>query len=172
MQRPQTLLYSTLATIPEIQLDIRRLRNAIAVLLGITPDQVDAIIGGTGPIPVVPASVTVGIPAELLRRRPDIRQAELDAAAQSALIGVARSDLYPSFFLFGSIGLQSTTNNAAKDSDLFDADAVFFNAGPSFSWNILNYGRISNNVRANDAAFQASLVKFMPDPPWQLPSGL
>lgn len=159
-KQAQTLLFSTLSTIPEIQANIRRLRNAIAVLLGITPDQVDAIIGGTGPIPTVPESVTVGIPTELLRRRPDIRQAELDAAAQSALIGVARSELYPSFFLFGTIGLASTSNSAAKDSELFDADAVFFNGGPGFSWNILNYGRLKNEVRVQDARFQQALVNY------------
>jgi NodT family efflux transporter outer membrane factor (OMF) lipoprotein len=159
-KQAQTLLYSTLATIPEIQANIRRLRNALAVLLGITPVEVDDIIGGTGPIPTVPESVTVGIPTELLRRRPDIRQAELDAAAQSALIGVARSDLYPSFFLFGTVGLQSTTNSAAKDNEIFDADAVFFNGGPGFSWNILNYGRLKNEVRVQDARFQQSLVNY------------
>jgi NodT family efflux transporter outer membrane factor (OMF) lipoprotein len=159
-KQAQTLLYSTLASIPEIQASIRQLRNATAVLLGITPNQVDAIIGGTGPIPRVPESVTVGIPAELLRRRPDIRQAELVAAAQSARIGVARSDLYPSFFLFGTVGLQSTTNSAAKDSSLFDADAVFFNGGPGFSWNILNYGRLKNEVRVQDARFQQALVSY------------
>jgi NodT family efflux transporter outer membrane factor (OMF) lipoprotein len=159
-KQAQTLLYSTLASIPEIQANIRQLRNAIAVLLGITPNHVDAIIGGTGPIPRVPDSVTVGIPAELLRRRPDIRQAELDAAAQSARIGVARSDLYPSFFLFGTVGLQSTSNSAAKDNELFDADAVFFNGGPGFSWNILNYGRLKNEVRVQDARFQQTLVSY------------
>jgi len=159
-KQAQTLLYSTLATIPEIQFNIRRLRNAIAVLLGITPNHVDAIIGGSGPIPIVPDSVTVGIPAELLRRRPDIRQAELNAAAQSALIGVARSDLYPSFYLFGSIGLESTSNNAADDSGIFSSDAVFFNGGPGFSWNILNYGRIKNAVRVQDARFQQTLVNY------------
>ena len=83
-KQAQTLLYSTLATVPDLKRSIRQTRNAIAVLLGITPAEVDAIIGDAGPIPAVPDEVTVGIPAELLRRRPDIRRAELEAASQSA----------------------------------------------------------------------------------------
>ncbi len=159
-KQAQTLLFSTLSTIPELQANIRQFRNAIAVLLGITPGLVDAIIGETGPIPTVPDSVTVGIPTELLRRRPDIRRAELDAAAQSALIGVARSDLYPSFVLFGTIGLASSTSSRAKSSTLLDSDSVYFSGGPGFSWNLFNYGRIRNEVRVQDARFQQLLVNY------------
>jgi NodT family efflux transporter outer membrane factor (OMF) lipoprotein len=159
-KQAQTLLYSTLATVPDLKRSIRQTRNAIAVLLGITPAEVDAIIGDAGPIPAVPDEVTVGIPAELLRRRPDIRRAELDAASQSALIGVARADLYPSFVLFGTLGLASSTSNLAPSSTLLESDSVYFQGGPGFSWNLFNYGRIKNQVRVQDARFQQLLVNY------------
>jgi len=159
-KQAQTLLYSTLATVPDLQASIRQTRNAIGVLLGITPDQVDAIVGGAGAIPKVPEEVTVGIPAELLRRRPDIRQAELAAVAQSALIGVAQSGLYPSFALLGTIGVAASNSSASASNALFESDAVFFQGGPSFSWNIFNYGRIKNEVRVQDARYQQSLVNY------------
>ena len=159
-KQAQTLLYSTLATVPDLQASIRQTRNAIAVLLGITPNQVDAIIGEQGGIPQVPEAVTVGIPAELIRRRPDIRRSELEAASQSALIGVARSDLYPSFVLFGTIGVASRNSFNAPSSTLFESDSVFFQGGPSFSWNLFNYGRIKNQVRVQDARFQQLLINY------------
>ena len=99
--------------------------------------------------------VAIGIPAELLRRRPDIRAAEFNAAAESARIGVAEADLYPRFFLLGDVGVQSS--DVAK---LFGPHSLFFTAGPGFRWSILNYGRITNNVRAQDARFQQALVNY------------
>lgn len=101
-------------------------------------------------IPVAPVEVVVGIPADLLRRRPDIRRAERQVAAQSARIGIAASDFYPRFSLNGTIGLA-----AEQFGDLFQTpDSMFGRVGPSFRWDILNYGRILNNVRVQDARFQ------------------
>jgi len=104
--------------------------------------------------------MAIGIPADLLRRRPDVRLAEYQAASQSALIGVAKADLYPSFSLVGTIGYQAGDTGRSSTSDLFDSDSLFFSAGPSFTWNILNYGRIKNNVRVQDARFQQSVVNY------------
>ena len=104
---------------------------------------------GPGPIPTAPPEVAVGIPADLLRRRPDIRRAERLAAAQAELIGIAQADLYPAFSLNGTLGYQ-----AQNFSDLFKSNAFTGSVGPSFHWNVLNYGRIVNNVRFNDARFQ------------------
>ncbi len=97
-----------------------------------------------------------GIPADLLRRRPDIRLAEFQAAAQGALIGVAKADLYPHFALGGSIGFATVSG-----SDLFDSASVagFFTPF-SFRWDIFNYGRIKNKVRVQDARFEQSLVIY------------
>jgi len=117
---------------------------------------------------VAPAEIAVGIPAELLRRRPDIRRAELQAAAQSALIGVARADLFPHFSLVGSIGLRSSENapsaagglGGSSFSDMFDSDSFEYFVGPGFRWDILNYGRIKNQVRIQDARFQQLQVNY------------
>jgi outer membrane protein TolC len=112
--------------------------------------------------------ITIGMPAELLRRRPDVRRAERLLAAQSALIGVAVTDLFPRLSLVGSIGFR--TSDAKIDAgvvsfenelgDLFDSDSFTSFVGPFVSWNIFNYGRIKNNVRAQDARFQQLVVRY------------
>src|SRR5262245_840195 len=99
--------------------------------------------------PVAPPEVVVGIPADLLRRRPDVRRAERQVAAQSARIGVAESDFYPHVALLGTLGV------ASQDlSNLFSPGSFIGSIGPSVHWDILNYGRILNNVRVQDARFQ------------------
>jgi outer membrane protein TolC len=101
-------------------------------------------------IPVAPVEVVVGIPADLLRRRPDVRRAERQVAAQSARIGIAVSDLYPHFAISGTIGV-----SAEHFVDLFHTPgSTMGSIGPSFRWDILNYGRILNNIRVQDARFQ------------------
>ena len=100
------------------------------------------------------------MPTDLLRRRPDVRRAEFQAANQAALIGVAEGDLYPRFSLFGSIGLQTSDTGNSSASDLFDSDSLLYSAGPQFSWDIFNYGRIRNNVRVQDARYQQTLVNY------------
>ena len=100
--------------------------------------------------------VAIGIPAELLRRRPDIRSAELNAAAESARIGVAEADLYPQL-LSPRRDRRAGQRRRRVCSHLA---ACFITAGPGFTWSILNYGRITNNVRAQDARFQQALVNY------------
>jgi outer membrane protein TolC len=73
---------------------------------------------------------------------------------------VAKADLYPSFSLFGSIGIQSSDTGKSDAGDLFDSDSLTYSAGPVFSWNIFNYGRIRNNVRVQDARYQQALVNY------------
>jgi outer membrane protein TolC len=106
-------------------------------------------------IPTAPAQVAVGIPADLLRRRPDIRSAERRAAEQSAQIGVATSDLYPHFSITGSIFF-----DANHFKDLFNGGSLAGNVGPSFRWDVLNYGRLINNIRVQDARFQQLAVQY------------
>jgi outer membrane protein TolC len=118
------------------------------------------LLSGSSEIPRAPLEVAVGIPAELLRRRPDIRSAELQAASQSALIGVAKAELYPSFSLTGSFGFLSSDAGTFDLSDIFMWKSRTATFGPSFQWNILNYGRLSNNVRVQDARFQALLLNY------------
>ncbi len=161
----KALLKQTQATIPPLEAGLRQSKNALAILLGILPTEVQDILGPPNPIPTAPIEVAVGIPAELLRRRPDIRLAEFQAAAQSAQIGIAKADLYPSFSLVGSIGLQSSDkggllSNNANFSDLFTSGGITYFIGPTLQLPILNYGRLKNNVRVQDARFQQLVVNY------------
>jgi NodT family efflux transporter outer membrane factor (OMF) lipoprotein len=165
-QQARALLKNTEASIPRLKTGLRRVQNALSLLLGQPPGTVQKMLEAKGAIPSAPAAVAVGIPAELLRRRPDIRRAELRAVAQSALVGVAEADLYPNLTLFGSIGLvasdgtAATVNGAVDAGDLFDIDSVQFIGGPAVSWNIFNYGRTKNRVRTQDARLQGLLVGY------------
>jgi len=161
----RALMKGTEATVPQFESGIRQAKNALAILLGKLPGEIDAILEGPGIIPKVPAEVAVGIPAELLRRRPDIRFAERQLAAQSAQIGFAKADLFPAFSLLGSLGLQASSHvgagsNNSGFSDLFSMDSLTYFTGPTFSWNLFNYGRITNQVRVQDARFQELVVNY------------
>jgi len=153
------LLESTRATIPQLRAVLQQQRNALATLLGQPAGSVETLLAGTQDIPRPPAKVAVGVPAEMLRRRPDIRGAELLAAAQSARIGIAKADLYPSFSLFGSIGLRAF-NKGPGTHNLFSTSSIFYSAGPTINWPFLNYGRLTNAVRVEDARFQQSLIAY------------
>lgn len=163
-----TLLKNTEASIPRLEAGLRQSKNALCILLGTTPSDLQDVLGERVGIPTAPAEVAVGVPAELMRRRPDIRLAELQVAAQSPLIGVAKADLYPHFTLFGSIGLRSSNGKLTQSggregsdlSDLFDGDSLEFFGGPSVSWDIFNYGRIKNRVRVQDARLQELVVSY------------
>ena len=131
-----------------------------AYLLGMTPKSLDALLAGATDIPVPPKDVAVGIPADLIRRRPDIRGAELAAAAQSAQIGIAKADLFPAFSLIGVFGTVAGSTGSNRVGDVFTARGIQFAFGPSFSWPILNYGQITNNVRVQDARLQGLLIAY------------
>lgn len=155
VQESLALLNNTKALVPELESDLQQAKNALAVLLGTTPSKMTSLLG-SGRIPVARSNtVAVGVPAELLRRRPDVRAAELEAAAQSAQVGIAMADLYPQFILSGSIGLQ-----ASGSRDLFSGSSTTSLASAGVVWNVLNYGRIKNNVRAQDAAYQALIANY------------
>lgn len=164
----RTLLGDTQASIPRLKAQLRQAKNGLAILLGVLPGEVNPMLGGPGQIPSAPPDVEAGVPAELLRRRPDIRLAESQMAAQCALIGVAKADLYPHFGLFGSIGLSAS--NAALTaagfpegsslSDIWDSDSLEYYGGIGFAWDIFNYGRIENRVRVQDARFQQLVVNY------------
>jgi NodT family efflux transporter outer membrane factor (OMF) lipoprotein len=159
-------LRTTEAAIPGFENDIRQAKNALAILLGKLPGEIDVMLAGPGHIPMLPVEVAVGIPAELLRRRPDIRLAERQLAAQSAQIGVAKADLFPHFSLFGSIGYTTAGSTSPPQSrnaglgDLFEGRSFGYSVGPSFSWDLFNYGRITNSIRVEDARFQELAVDY------------
>jgi NodT family efflux transporter outer membrane factor (OMF) lipoprotein len=151
----KTLLAQTRADIPLYEAELRRAMYRLVFLLGEPPRDILEQLGEPGIIPTAPTDVAVGIPADLLRRRPDIRLAERQAAAQSARIGVARAEMYPAFFLSGSVGLQ-----AGSAGDLFQSGSWTGSITPGFSWPIFNYGRLRNNVRVQDAEFQAAILNY------------
>jgi NodT family efflux transporter outer membrane factor (OMF) lipoprotein len=154
------VLGSTEAAVPQLTIQLEQSKNALSVLLGMEPGRLDTLLAGASEIPTAPAEVAVGIPAELLRRRPDVREAEFVAAAQCAQIGFAKADLFPTFSLSGTVGTLSTDIGSSSLSGVFSASTLAFITGPGVQWNILNYGQITNNVRVQDASFQALLVDY------------
>src|SRR6266851_1653761 len=143
----ENVLSATEATIPQLTIQLKNGLNALRVLLGMAPEPLDDLLGRSIQIPVPPTDVAVGIPADLVRRRPDIRAAELAAAAQSAQVGIAEADLYPAFSLLGTFGTVASNINGNKLSQVFQGKGITFAFGPSFPWNILIYGPITNTVR-------------------------
>ncbi|MFC4993331.1 efflux transporter outer membrane subunit [Rubritalea tangerina] len=156
----KTLLTNTQSQIPRFQATLYKLHNALSVLLAKDADSIRQMLRGGKGIPQAPIKVAVGVPAELLRRRPDIRRAEMLAVAQSAQIGIAKADLYPSFTLVGFLGTSATDLAGASLGDAFDSDNVGYTFGPTFRWNILNYGRIKNSVRVQDARFEQTITAY------------
>jgi len=160
MQQANTLLLATQSTIPSLKSSLRQARNALSTLLGQRPGSVTERLKQGSGIPTLPENVAIGFPADMLRRRPDVRQAELVAMSQNAQIGLAKADLYPSFSLVGSIGLSSGGPGDSSFGDLFSTDALSLSIGPQFVWPFLNYGRIKNNVRVQDARLQQALINY------------
>jgi NodT family efflux transporter outer membrane factor (OMF) lipoprotein len=162
----ETLLLSSQATIPNLELALQQARNALSLLLGMPPQAVREGMVGEGVLPTLPESIAVGIPANLLRQRPDVRSAELQAMAQNAVVGISSANLYPSFSLNGFLGLAaagSTDTTRTGDSgigELFRAESLTYSVGPSFVWPFLNYGRIRNDIRVQDARLQQALIGY------------
>jgi NodT family efflux transporter outer membrane factor (OMF) lipoprotein len=154
VRQAENIWRNTEALIPPLEASRRQLMHALAVLIGVPPYNMEAELGRRS-IPAAPSDVVVGIPADLLRRRPDVRRAEREVAAQHARIGIATSDLYPAVSILGTIGWE-----AASASQLFTSDSVRGSVGPSIRWNILNYGRISNNIVAQDARTQELIARY------------
>ena len=160
VEQGQTLLSTTRAAVPLLEQSLRQFKIALAILLGRTPQDLTGLLGKTGTIPTVSPVLAVGMPQDLIRRRPDIRAAERNLAAQSAQIGVAVSDLYPGFTLSGFIGPTVNTATGQVFADLFKGDSVAYNFGGFLRWNVLNYGRIENNILLQDATFQQLLEDY------------
>jgi NodT family efflux transporter outer membrane factor (OMF) lipoprotein len=155
VEQARTVLEQTRALVPQFEAGRRLANNRLCILLGIPPQDLMETLGEKA-IPRTPPEVAVGMPADLLRRRPDIRKAEREVAAQSARIGIAMSDFYPHISINGTFGWASQ-----NFSDLFDGGrGTFGGVGPAFHWDVLNYGRIVNSVRAQDARFQQAAYAY------------
>ncbi len=147
-------LTDTLALKERFEIDLRLANNRLCILLGIPVRDLTPELGNQ-PLPAVPPEVVVGIPADLLRRRPDVRRAERLVAAQSARIGIATANLYPRFSLLGTLGWE-----AENFGDLFGPKSFIGSIGPSMRWDILNYGRLLNGIRFEDAKFQGAVLEY------------
>jgi NodT family efflux transporter outer membrane factor (OMF) lipoprotein len=147
VQQARSLYLGTLSTIPQLESSLRQTENALSTLLARAPGPLPEMAAGKELIPQAGLEVIVDMPADLLRRRPDVRAAELQMAAQSALIGVSEADLYPSISLLGSLGLAATTLGGSPQ-------VLSWAVGPSLIWNVFDHGRLTNTVLIQDARFQ------------------
>ena len=155
VQEATILLNNTKSLVPKLESDLEQAKNALSLLLGLAPKDIDPLLRPSRGLPRPPLDVAVGIPAQLLTRRPDIRAAELRAQSRAAQIGVAQADLYPTFTVSGAIGLKSSDL-----AELFQRRSVTGVINPAVSWDILNYGRIRNSVRVQDAKYQEAITDF------------
>jgi NodT family efflux transporter outer membrane factor (OMF) lipoprotein len=157
-------LANTQSLVPELEDALHRTVMSMCVLLGRPPADLASELEGTRAVPTAPAEIALGVPADLLRRRPDVRRAERTAAALSAQIGVATAELYPAISIKGTTGFQTTSYQALGHSpsahNLFDANSFAGFIGLDVNWPILNYGRIENNIRVADAQFQQAIVAY------------
>ena len=147
VQQAKAQYLGTLATIPQLESVLRQTQNALSTLLARAPGPLPEMAAGKDVIPQAELDVIVDMPADLLRRRPDVRAAEMQLAAQSALIGVSVADLYPSISLLGSVGLSATSLSGSPR-------ALSWGVGPSLVWNVFDHGRLTNAVLVQDARFQ------------------
>ncbi len=149
-------LERTRSQVSRLESGLRAAKNRLAVLLGRSPGTLSSQLGSQRSIPQAPSQVAVGIPAEAMRRRPDIQRAERQLAAQTARIGVATAELYPKFHLFGTIGLEALD----AGSDFLDARSRFWNIGPSLSWNIFNGHALRLNIELQTEKQEQALIQY------------
>jgi len=148
-------LEQTRAQIPGLQTGLEQAKNRLAVLIGQHPGSLRDTLAERKAIPVTPLEVAVGVPADILRRRPDVRRAERRLAAQTAQIGVATADLYPKFSLLGSIGLE-----ALSPDNLFLFSSRTHGIGPRVAWPLFDAGAIRSNIKVQSALQQQALIRY------------
>ncbi len=184
VQQAKNQLFNTKAAQPSLEIAMKQSRTALALLLGVLPEEMEKLLqsegfaqrmadyenqfkssgrkpalSGSDERSIVPRPPRLDdkVDASLVMRRPDLQVSEMQARAQSAKIGVAETALYPSFSLFGSIGIDSTVPDGSSFSF---SDSLTMVVGPTFSWNIFQYGRVKNNIRFEDARFQETLANY------------
>ena len=148
----ERVLASSEAAVPPLRIALNSNINTIGVLMGQAPGHLYEELSQVKSIPSPPSSVAVGVPADLIRQRPDIRRAERQLAAQTARIGVATADLYPSLTLNGSIGIGF--------SDMVTGGSTGFSFGPSLRWNIFNREKTRNQIKVEDARTEQALLIY------------
>ncbi len=160
LNQAQAQYEQTKSQIPGLISNLKKYQFAMSILLGEAPDYYEKNFGQTKGTLVAPAELDVGIPKDLLRRRPDILQAEFDAAAQSALIGVNVANLYPSFSLSGYFGFQTVTPSGSSQPSLFSWDNKTTSLAGGFTFPLFYRGAIVDQIRVQDAVFQQSILNY------------
>ena len=155
VQQARSNLENTRSQLPTLRTSLEASKNRIAVLLGKQPGALHEQLKNYRPIPVVRLDFAVGVPADVLRRRPDVRKAERELAAQTARVGVATADLYPKFTLNGSIGLE-----ALSLGNLIAAGSRTFSIGPRITWPIFNAGSIRANIEVQSALQEQTMIQY------------
>ena len=155
VEQAKTNLENTRAQLPRLRSSIEAAKNRLAVLLGVFPGTLEAQLTARKPIPEAPMEVAVGVPAEALRRRPDVRRAERQLAAQTARIGVATADLYPKFSLPGTIGLEALSTN-----HLFSTANRAWSLVGGFAWTVFKGGAIRQNIEVQNALQEQALKQY------------
>ena len=151
----KSVLYSTKASIPQLEAGINQYITTLAVLLGMYPQEIRPVLEITGTLPDYMEPIGVGMPVDLLLRRPDIRGAERSVNAQAALLGASKSDWLPKVFLKGSFGY------AARDlNDLVKSKSMTYEIAPSLSWTIFSGGQLINATRLAKAQLDESINQF------------
>lgn len=155
VEQASALLTDTEAAVPTLETALDSSIHRVGVLLAEPPGALVAELSQTNAIPVPPPRVPVGLPSDLLQRRPDIQRVERQLAAATARIGVAKADLFPHFSLTGNAGLQSVSA-----STWFDPSSRFWSVGPTVTWRIFDAGQIRSNIRVQDARQQQALANY------------
>ncbi len=148
-------LDTTLSTIPPLDNAIHQAIHRLGVLTGQLPGALTEKLSQPAPLPKLPKTINIGQPAELLRRRPDIRIAERALAAATARIGVATADLFPKVTFVGTISLEAKTFTG-----LGAASSDAYSLGPKITWAALDLGRVYARIKAADARAEASLAQY------------
>jgi len=155
VQQASTVLATTRAEVPTLESSIQTSMHRVEVLMGQQPGSLQAELSQASPIPAQPPVVPVGLPSELLLRRPDIRQTERQLASATANIGVAKADLFPKFFITGAAGFEGISA-----SQWFTSGSQFWSAGPTMQWRIFDAGRIRSNIKVQNARQEQALASY------------
>lgn len=153
--RQEAQVATTESEMPTLETEIQQAIHRIGVLLDRNPTDLEAELTPVGPLPGGPPEIPAGLPSDLLRRRPDVLQAERQLAVSSANIGVATSDLFPKFSLTGSFGFESL-----QLKNWFNNPSEFWSFGPSVTWRIFDAGQIFANIRVQNARQQEALIQY------------
>ncbi len=155
VSQAETNLATSQSLIPQLQGSLAATLSKLAVLVGRYPGSIEGLLKGSSRIPSPSGRLSIGIPANLVRSRPDIRAAERNLAAQTALVGVAQAELYPKFSLSGTFALQANSSG-----NFIDSSSRAYSFGPSFRWRIFEGGRIRESIKIEESRTRQALSSY------------